>query len=101
MTPNIRMRMWYHEPDCLKIRLEPGEARLWALDHDTIITKKINGEYMSAMVPTHVLPESRDWVPVQFAGKHEGNVILYFPVSNDGRATWLVPEEQFYNILVK
>ena len=101
MTPNHEPRIWYKEPDCLKIRLEPNEADFAALDHDTIITKKIKGEDMIALVPTHALPESRNWVPVQFAGKHQGNIIVYFPVSNEGRPTWVIPEDEFKSIAFK
>ena len=101
MTPRKWPKLWYDEPDCLKIRLEPGEAKLSFFDHDTRIIKKINGEEMGALVPTHSLPESFDWAPVQLAGRHEGCVILYFPVSNEGRATWMIPEEEFNRLLIK
>jgi hypothetical protein len=92
-------RIWYQEPDCLKMRLEPGEAKVSYMDYDTFIIKKIGGEEMGAMVPTHSLPEGFGWVPVQVAEVSEGRVLVHFPVSNDGRAAWVIPEDEFKSIL--
>ena len=92
-------KIWYHDPNCLKIKLEPGEAKLSYVDHDVFIIKKVGGEEMGAMVPTHLMPEGFSWVPVQVADKFEGKVLVHFPVSNEGRAAWVIPEDEFKNIL--
>ena len=101
MTPNNAPKTWYKEPGYDKIKLEPGEARFALFDHDTLITKEINGEEMFALVPTHSLPENHEWVPVQIAAQHEGKIIIYFPVSNEGRPTWVIPEDEFNKIQFK
>ena len=92
-------KMWYDEPGCLKIRLEPGEATLYFLDHDTLIIKEINGVEMTALVPTHSLPEERNWVPVQLAREYEGKVLIHFPVSNEGRPAWTIPQDAFRELV--
>ena len=93
-------RFWYKDPGCLRIKVEPDEIGKEWFDHDTVIIKQINGEYFRALVPTHTLSDKKDSVPVQLAGKAGDNVILYFPVSNEGRPTWIIPESELAKITV-
>ena len=93
-------RIWYQEPACLKMTLEPGEAKVSYMDYDTFIIKKIGGEEMGAMAsPLTPCPQGFGWVPVQVAEVSEGRVLVHFPVSNDGRAAWVIPEDEFKSIL--
>ena len=94
-------RYWYNEPGCLRLKLEPDEIDREWFDHDTVIIKKINGKHFRALVPTHTLSDKKDSVPVQLAGKSGDNVILYFPVSNEGRQTWVITENELDKIKVK
>ena len=91
----------YNRPDCLRIRLEPDEVRESWADHDVIIVKKTSGEDHRALIPTHTLSENRDSAPVQLVGKRENDVILYFPVSNEGRDVWRISQEEFDKIKVE
>ena len=93
--------IWYHRPGHLKIALQPGEAKISVFDHDTVITKVIGGETFDALVPTHTMGENFSYVPAAYAGKTGDRVILYLPTSNDGRPTWVFPEEYLEGILVE
>ncbi len=93
-------RYWYKEPDCLRIKLEPDEVKRDWFDHDTVIVKTINGEEFRALVPTHTLSEKKDSVPVYVAGMAGDNVILHFPVSNEGRPSWVIPHSELCKITV-
>ena len=93
-------RYWYKEPGCLRIKVEPHEIRKHWFDHDTLIVKEIEGKEWSALIPTHTLSENRDSAPVILAGRKENDVILYFPVSNEGRDVWCIPEAEFDKIRV-
>lgn len=93
-------RYWYKDPGCLRIKLEPDEIGMEWFDHDTVILKRIMGQVFRALVPTHTLSEKKDSVPVYLAGRSGGNVILYFPVSNEGRPTWVIPESELGKITV-
>ena len=91
---------WYERPGHLHIKLEPEEVRLSPMGHDAVILKKINGRSLRALVPTHSLGENHEYVPVNFAGKQGENIILHLPTSNEGRATWVIPESQLNAILI-
>ena len=92
--------IWYNHPGHTRMTLEPGEAELSFFDHDTIITKEIDGETFDAMVPTHTMGENFSSVPVNIAGTTEdGRVILHLPTSNDGRPTWIIPQEHLEGLI--
>lgn len=101
MQPTRKPDNWYNRPGHLRIALNPGEAELSFFDHDTIIVKEIGGETFEAMVPTHTMGENLSSVPVAYAGKVDDRVILYLPVSNEGRPTWVFPEKYLKDLLVK
>ena len=97
-----RPYLWYHRPDCLKMKLQPGEAAITQLGHDTFIVKEIGGQRFDALVPTHTMGENLATVPVAYAGKTgDGRVVLYLPTSNEGRPTWVFPEQYLESLLVK
>lgn len=94
--------LWYYRDDCLKMALAPGEATITPLGHDTIIIKEIGGQHFDALVPTHTMGENLSSVPVGYAGKtDDGRIVLYLPTSNEGRPTWIIPEECLEPLLVK
>ena len=97
--PQDTPKPWWDQHDCLKLRLEPGETKRSLFDHDTVITKTIAGEEMYAMVPTWVLPPLRNYVPVQYAGNTADKVLIYFPVGNEGRASWFIPNDQYRQLV--
>ena len=100
--PPRRLNIWYYRDDCLKLALEPGEAEITPLDHDTFIIKEIDGKRYDALVPTHSMGENLSYVPVAYAGKTaDGRVILHLPTSNEGRPTWVIPEHCLEPLLVK
>ena len=100
LTP-MQPDVWYQQPCHLKIALQPGESKISVFEHDTIITKNIGGETFEALVPTHTVGENPSFAPAAYAGKTGDRVILYLPTSNDGRPTWVFPEEYLDEILVK
>lgn len=101
LTPP-RPNLWYYRDDCLKMALEPGEAEISPMGHDTVIVKEIGGQCFDALVPTHAMGENLSSVPVGYAGRtDDGRVILYLPTSNEGRPTWVIPEQYLEPLLVK
>ena len=90
---------WWEQQDCLKLRLEPGETMQSQFESDTIILKTITSEEMYALVPTRVLPPSRNYVPVEHTGYAAGKLIIDFPYGSEGWDTWCIPADQ-YNQLV-
>ena len=100
--PPRRPNIWYYRDDCLKLALEPGEAKITPLDHDTFIIKEIDGQRYDALVPTHSMGENLSYVPVAYAGKTaDGRIILHLPTSNEGRPTWVIPEHCLEPLLLK
>ena len=94
--------LWYHRPDCLKMKLQPGEAEITPMGHDTFIVKEIGGQRFDALVPTHTMGENLTTVPVAYAGDTgDGRVVLHLPTSNEGRPTWVIPEQYLESILAK
>ena len=73
LTPP-RPNLWYYRDDCLKMALEPGEAEISPMGHDTVIVKEIGGQRFDA---------------------------LHLPTSNEGRPTWVIPEQYLEPLLVK
>lgn len=100
--PPRRPNIWYYRDDCLKMALDPGEAEISPMGHDTVIVKEIGGQRYDALVPTHSMDENLSYVPVAYAGKTaDGQVILHLPTSNEGRPTWVIPEHYLEPLLVK
>ena len=97
----MKNQNWYNQPDCLRIKLEPDEIQKSSFDHDVMIVKKIDGKDHGALIPTHTLSENRDSAPVQLVGRQENDVILYFPLSNEGRDVWRISQEEFDRIKVE
>ena len=71
------------------------------MEQEVIIVKEIGGERFDALVPAKALGENLGFVPAGYAGKVDDRVILHFPVSNDGRPAWRVPEKYLVDILFK
>lgn len=102
MQPTARrLKFWYEEPGHLRIKLEPDEVRISPMGHDAVIVKQVNGKRLRALVPTHTLGENRESVPVDYAGTSRGNAIFYLPTSNEGRPTWVIPENELASILIE
>lgn len=94
---NIR---WYDKPEQIKIALRPNEAKLHPLGHDVFIIKYIDGQRFDALVPTWTMSDNLESVPAAAVGEVDDKVILYFPVSNEGRPCWEITKQQLDAIKV-
>ena len=93
--------LWYRRPGHMRMALQPGEAKITPMSHDTFIIKEIGGERFDALVPTHTMGENLSSVPVAIAGIADDLVTLYLPTSNEGRPTWVFPQKYLVDLLVK
>ena len=91
--PKLNVR-WYDEPEQIKIALHPNEAKLHPLGNDVFIIKYIDGQRFDALVPTWTLDDDLASVPAAAVGEVDDKVILYFPVSNEGRPRWDLTRRQ-------
>ena len=91
---------WAEGRGQVRIRLEPAEVNRIPKMHDAVIVKEINGLTFEALVPAHTLGENNGWVPAQYAGRINGKVVFYLPTSNEGRPTWMIPEEALAGLLL-
>ena len=98
-TAEQEAQPWWSKQDCLKLRLEHGEALNPVHREGTIIVKAIGGKSMRAHVPTEVMPPNLNYVPVQYAGHTADKVLIYFPVGNEGRDSWFIPTEQYRQLV--
>ena len=90
---------WDEKATPIRISLEPGDARLSAWgDHDTVVIRKIGGRTFEALVPTWAVDEDRTSVAAARMGKVQGKILVYLPVSNEGRPAWRLTEEEFARV---
>lgn len=94
---NVR---WYDEPEQIKIGLQPNEAKLHPLGNDVFIIKYIDGQRFDALVPTWTMGDDLASVPAAAVGEVDDKVILYFPVSNEGRPRWDLTRQQLADIKI-
>ena len=97
--PKLRVR-WYDEPEQIRIALQPNEAKLHPLGNDVFIIKYIDGQRFDALVPTWTMGENLASVPAAAVGEVDDKVILYFPVSNEGRPRWDLTKKQLAAIKI-
>ena len=90
---------YYAKPIDIRIRLEPGQVSIHPLGHDALIIMYIGGKRYDALVPTWTLGEGHRSVPALRAGKSGDNEIVYFPISNEGRPTWVIPFSELEKIM--
>ena len=62
---------------------------------------EVGGKQYDAVVPSWTLSEDHRTVPALRAGRRGDMEIVYFPVSNEGRPTWVIPMCDLETILVK
>ena len=91
---------WAAGPGQVRIRLEPAEVNRIPRMNEAVIVKEIAGLTFEAPVPAHTLDKNDGWVPAQYAGRIDGKVVFYLPTSNEGRPTWLIPEEALAGLLL-
>ena len=72
----------------------PDEAKLTPLGNDVFIVKHIDGQRFDAMVPSWTVGSGYTPVPAAVVGEVDDKVILYFPVSNEGRPRWDITRQQ-------
>ena len=94
---NVR---WYDEPEQIKIALQPNEAKLHPLGNDVFIIKYIDGQRFDALVPTWTVGDDLASVPAAAVGEVDDKVILYLPVSNEGRPRWDITKQQLADIKI-
>lgn len=90
---------WDDTPTNIHIRLEPGDARLspWGA-HDTVITRKIGDREFQALVPTWAVDDAKTFVVAARVGRVNGKILVYLPVSNEGRPAWRLTDEEFAQV---
>ena len=96
---NVLEVNWYETPKSITIALEPEHVGISPLGNDAVIKMEINGIRYEALVPTWTLGEDHSTVPAVEVGRNGDTVVVYFPVSNEGRATWEIKEEDLKGIL--
>ena len=92
--------IYYEKPIDITIALDPGQVTLHPLGHDAFIVMNINGQRYDALVPTWTLGEGHRTVPALRAGRSGDREIVYFPISNEGRPTWVIPISDLETVLV-
>jgi hypothetical protein len=91
---------WYDEPEPIRIGLQPNEAKPTPLGNGVFIIKHIDGQHFDALVPSWKVSDNLESVPAAVVGEVGGKVILYFPVSNEGRPRWDITKQQLEAIKV-
>ena len=94
---NVR---WYDESEPIRIVLQPDEAKPTPLGNDVFIIKHIDGQRFDALVPSWTVSDNLESVSAAVVGEAGGKVILYFPVSNEGRPRWDITRQQLEAIKV-
>ncbi len=91
---------WDDQPTQIKIKLKPEQVKKTIVAHDMAIIMDIGGARYEALVPTHTLGEGNSYVPAAKVGRRGDKVVLFFPVSNDGRPCWQIPEADLEPLLI-
>ena len=91
LNPKIE---WFEHPQQIRIKLSPEHVKPMPLGHDTFIVLQIGGRQFDALIPSSTLEEDNKFAPAIIVGKKANKMILYFPVSNEGRPTWELSEEE-------
>ena len=90
-TSNIE---WFETPEKIRVKLSPEHVKPMPLGHDTFIVMQIGGRQYDALIPSSTLEDDNKYAPAVLVGKNGDRVILYFPVSNEGRPTWELSEAE-------
>lgn len=93
--------LYYDKPIDITIALPPEQATLTTFMSDTEIVMEVGGNQYGAVVPSWTVNEDHRTVPALRAGRRGDLEIVYFPVSNEGRPTWVIPFCDLETILVK
>jgi hypothetical protein len=96
--PTATTIKWFEKPEQIRIKLEPQHVKPMPLGHDTFIVMKIGGRQYDALIPSSTLEGGNKYAPASLVGKNGDKMILYFPVSNEGRPTWELSEEELASI---
>ncbi len=93
--------LFYEKPIDITIALPPEKVTLTPFFHDVHILMEVGGNHYDALVPDWALSKDRRSVPALRAGRCGDKELVYFPISNEGRPTWLIPRSDLERILVK
>ena len=93
--------LFYDKPIDITIALPPAQVTLTPFFHDVHILLEVGGNHYDALVPDWSLSEDQRSVPALRAGRCGDKELVYFPISNEGRPTWLIPMSDLEKILVK
>lgn len=95
---------WWDPPRKIMIKLEPHQispnpqdGNTVPLGHDTFIVMEFRGRQFDALIPTSTLVDNK-YVPATLAGRNGDKTIVYFPISNEGRPTWLLTDAELESI---
>ncbi len=92
--PNIE---WWDPPRKIMIKLEPHQIKPMPLGHDTFIVMEFGGRQFDALIPTSTIVDNK-YAPATLAGKNGDRIIVYFPISNEGRPTWELTDAELESI---
>ena len=92
--------VFYETPISIRIGLKPEQVKISPLGNDAVILMEINGAHYEALVPTWTLGEDQRSVPAARMGRIGDKELVFFPVSNEGRPTWEITEEDLKTVLV-
>ena len=88
---------WWDPPKKIMVKLEPDQIKPMPLGYDTFIVMEFGGRQFDALIPSDTLVDNK-YAPATLAGKDGDKIIVYFPISNEGRPTWLLTEAELASI---
>lgn len=91
----------YEKPIDILIGLKPDQVSIHPLGHDAFIVMTINGQRYDALVPTWALGKNHDTVVAARVARTDTHEVVYFPVSNEGRPTWVIPKVDLDTIVLE
>ncbi len=82
----------YEKPIDILIGLKPEQISMHPLGNDAFIVIEIGGKRYDALVPTWAIGKTGLTVVAARVAKIGDKELVYFPVSNEGRPTWVIPK---------
>lgn len=91
----------YEKPIDILIGLKPDQVSIHPLGHDAFIVMNIGGKRYDALVPTWALGKTGLTVVAARVSHSDTHEMVYFPVSNEGRPTWVIPKADLDAIVLE
>ena len=91
----------YGKPIDILIGLKSDQVSIHPLGNDAFIVVNIGGHRYDALVPTWALGENGLTVVAARVAHTDTHELVYFPVSNEGRPTWVIPKTDLDSIVLE